>query len=341
MLFLKTDIKIIKITIGVLISLIFTYALGLNEDVTAPIAVIIVMVLSDAIHSTRGNLVDIILSNVIGIGFGIISYLIFPNYIIAVTLSVLISMIVANIIPFEVSLITTPIGAILTVYLFSIDSPILYNKDRLILVIIGGILGYIINILIYPPCYKEPIRKAIDKTSHTIFNILEKATKEDFNKIFTSKDLRSIHRSITEINTNISIFNKDLNLKRKESKEDLLLLYKYEELTKLLESSYNIIYKLFYFSSRFNKMADEDKTEFSSIVKESIGEHRKVLSSIYSKKNHHIDLNIDLETFSTDCNYTMFKGSVIEYYLELKQFIEDVNKKENIVVISSKEGLKY
>ena len=325
---LRTEVKIMKISLGVLVSLILTRLLGFGNSNVAPIAVVIVMTLTQAVHASKNNVRSLIISNIFGITIGLISTVLIGNYIIATTVAVLITLFVCYRLPWDISFISGGVAAILVIYFSSSEPAFQYGKERIFLVMLGAVVGYLVNNLVFPQSYEDSIESNLIRGSEKIFGILNEFSENDYQLCMTNEDIFYIQNCIAGINHGINMLEKDMNMRINHAKKKDDLINTYREVEKLLELSYNFLYKLFYFNDSFNSFTEEDKVEFANLIKAMIESEKMVINSLrnpgdYEKINKMIGV-INKEIYSYEP--TVFKGGLTEYFIQLDTYNKSLSK---------------
>ncbi|MEW8955229.1 aromatic acid exporter family protein [Clostridium sp.] len=325
---LRTEVKIMKISLGVLVSLILTRLLGFGNSNVAPIAVVIVMTLTQAVHASKNNVRSLIISNIFGITIGLISTVLIGNYIIATTVAVLVTLFVCYRLPWDISFISGGVATILVIYFSSSEPAFQYGRERIFLVMLGAVVGYLVNNLVFPQSYEDSIESNLVRGSEKIFGILNEFSENDYQLRMTNEDIFYIQNCIAGINHGINMLEKDMNMKINYTKKKDDLINSYREVEKLLELSYNFLYKLFYFNDSFNSFTEEDKVEFANLIKAMIESEKMVINSLrnpgdYEKINKMVGV-INKEIYSYEP--TVFKGGLTEYFIQLDTYNKSLSK---------------
>lgn len=325
---LKTEVKIMKISLGVLVSLILTRLLGFGNSNVAPIAVVVVMTLTQAVHASKNNVRSLVISNVLGVAIGLVFTLLIKNYIVATTLAVFVTLFICYKLPWDISFISGGVATILIIYFSSSAPAFQYGKERLYLVILGAVVGYLINNLVCPQSYEELIESNLYRGSQKIFSILDDFLENHYEINMTNEDIFYMQNCITGINHGISMLDKDMNMKIHHGSKKKDIINTYKETEKLLELSYNLVYKLFYFKESFNSLTEKDKRDFAKKIKNMMESQKIVINSLknnsdYEKINEMVSA-VNEEIWSYES--MVFKGGLTEYFLQLGTYHKSLSK---------------
>lgn len=199
-------IRIFKITIGVWLGLIITNLMGFDNKFTGALSALLVMTVSPSINKTKSFAFIRFASNVIGVSIGMITATFIKNNYIAVPLGVFLSYLIKELFKINISDMSTAIAALLVIDL-SRDSPTGYSINRIVLIITGCSLGYIINSFLMPPNFGKTAKEKVYKVSKEILQSLNRIyskdlTKEEYivlnkNVLISEKALESLKEDAT------------------------------------------------------------------------------------------------------------------------------------------------
>ncbi|MGO4889838.1 FUSC family protein [Anaerobacillus sp. MEB173] len=289
---MKLGARILKTGVAIVLSLYIALLLKLEPPMFAALAAI--FAIQPSIYRSYQTILEQIQANIIGAVFAVLFVLTFGHEPFVIGLVCIIVIAINLKLKFETAI---PIAVVTVIIIMEspTDNFIEFASTRFLLILIGVVSAFIVNLFFIPPKYETKLYHKIVDNTESIIQWIRLIIKHDTDPKALKKDLTRLRESMVKMETLFLFYKEERNYQRKKRQSKARKLVVFKQMLNATNKALFLLKNLRRHEHELHHMPKHFQDLIQSQLEDLTSYHERILLTFIGKVRPHTDNDIYIE----------------------------------------------
>ncbi|WP_318527595.1 aromatic acid exporter family protein [Shouchella tritolerans] len=275
MRYMRLGARILKTGLAVVLALYLANWLQFNPPTFAAIAA--AFAIQPSLFRTLRTFSHQVQANLIGAIIGVLFVMTFGHAPFVVGVVVMLSIAIFIKLKLEPAIIPTAIVTVIIIMESPSDNFLEFAAQRFILVLIGILAAFLVNLAFIPPRYENKVYDKLSSTTDSLLEWLELVARREADTIALREDMKAQKVHLDKTNDLFNLFREERNYFRSKTFNQRRKVVVFRQMISTSEKAYRVLEMLEHRSEDFSNLPDRVKGRIEEQITSLTDYHRRIV----------------------------------------------------------------